>query len=256
MTIHVKPTAEELESNAIKALEEAEKLETKDKPVEPEAKPDKPVETEDTPQPSQATQDTDVQPEAKPTDVDYKKKFVESSKEAQILHARNKKVTDAFEQANNLPEPTDDELTKEYTDWDLLSDFEKKLAKEAYKSKKRFEVIGEATKAYKEVEVWVEKVDEFIDDPSLPKTYPDLAGKEEEFKHFATQPTRRGVDFDTLVKAFSYDLSVNKVQHTGSMFETGTGGPNDKPVVKTDKIGMDEAIKIRKTDYNKYKELL
>ena len=86
--------------------------------------------------------------------------------------------------------------------------------------------------------------------------HPELEGKVEDFKLFASKPTRRGVDFEDLIPAFLYNESKNKVApKKGQMFEQGTGG-NSKPKPKGDKISTEEGRLLMNTDYNKFKELL
>ena len=110
MTKHVKPTKEELEANAMKAAEEAEAM--ADKPdediedpkpsIEPpeDEKPDEKVDIE--PSPSKPPEDE------KPSE-DYKKKFVASSREALVLHSKNKKINEAVDKADQLADPTEEE---------------------------------------------------------------------------------------------------------------------------------------------------
>ena len=107
------------------------------------------------------------------------------------------------------------------------------------------------------MEAWQNKVEEFIGDPKSLVDYPELEGKQEEFKFFATKPTRSGVEFETLVSAFAHDFEKSKpVAKRAAMFESGSGGPNDKPKPKTDKLTVDEGRQLMKTDYKKWKELL
>jgi hypothetical protein len=47
-----------------------------------------------------------------------------------------------------------------------------------------------------------------------------------------------------------------KPKNKGKMFEVGSGGPNSKVKPLSDKISIDEAAKLMRTDYKKYKQLL
>lgn len=243
---HEKPTQDELDQNALKALEEAEALEKETKPEEEEQKPE-----EEKPE----VKPEEDKPEEKP-ETDYKKKFVASTQEAQILHEKNKKLTSIIEEAENIPEPTEDELKKEYRDWDDLSETQQKMAKESLISNRRFKMLAETTKQFKDMEAWQEKVVTFLDDPKSLVDHPELEGKQDEFKLFATKPTRRGIDMDVLISAFLFDAGKERKQNKGKMFETGTAGPSDKAKPKSDKISLDEARTLRSVDYAKYKELL
>jgi len=248
MTKHTKPTQEELEANAQKALEEAEKMKEVEKPEE---EPEEVIE--------ETKSDTENPPPAVPSqeDIDYKKKFTESSREAQILHAKNKQINEAIEKAKSIPEPTEEELMKEYEDWDVLSDTERKLAKSSLMASRRFDYLDDVTKESKDIEAWNGKVDSFISDPKTLIDNPDLEGKEEDFKYFAGKPSRRGVDFPDLVSAFLYSNNKAKAPpQKGKMFETGSGGTNEKPKNDTGKITIDQARSLRNTNYAKYKEYL
>lgn len=242
MAKHVKPTQEELEANAQKALEEAEKIKEDDTPVIEETV----SETKQPPEPVPSQEE-----------VDYKKKFTESSREAQILHAKNKQINEAIERAKAIPEPTEEELKKEYEDWDVLTDTERKLAKDNFMSSKRFAYLDDVTKESKDIEAWNSKVDSFIGDPKTLVDNPALEGKEEDFKIFAGKPTRRGVDFPDLISAFLYSNNKMKTEpKKGKMFETGSGGLNEKPKNEPGKISIEQARTLRNTDYAKYKEYL
>ena len=110
MPTHTKPTKEELEAGILKAQEEAEALKDNppiDEPVldpkpDPEPKPESEVEPEPAPEP---------EPE-----VDrLKKKFSASARENQKILAKNRKLNQAIDETNEIPEPTEEELTKEYS---------------------------------------------------------------------------------------------------------------------------------------------
>jgi hypothetical protein len=246
---HKRPTVEELEEK----IKEVENIDLEEEVVEPETSEPTPSEPEEEP------------PEPEPSkeiikDVlkREKEKNVASSKEAQVLHAKNKKLTEAIEIADDIPDPTEEEMQVEYTDWDVMSDFEKKIAKDNLISKRRFQTISQVTKEFKDLDAWQAKVEKFVDNPEIFIKYPSMEGKEEEFKSFAMKPTRRGVDFDDLVPAFLYhpDDTPKPKSNKGGMFETGTGGPSSKPNPVASKISIEDAAKIRETNFKKYKELL
>lgn len=254
---HTKPTKEELQENIDKAAKELEVL--KDKPElepEPEPKPSEPAPEPETQPELEDKPETKKEPEPQP-EVDYKKKFVESTREAQVLHAKNKKINEVIETATNLPDPTEEELKKEFSDWDVMTDTEKRLAKDNLKSTRRFAMLEEVTRESKDIESWNTKVDAFIDDPKTLVDNPELEGKLEDFKLFASKPTRRGVDFSDLVNAFNgEEAKKTKPKNKGAMFETGTGGPNGKDKPKSDKISIEQARILRQTDYKKYLDYL
>ena len=55
---------------------------------------------------------------------------------------------------------------------------------------------------------------------------------------------------------FEMDGDKAKPKKKGKMFEVGSGGPNSKMKPKGDKIFLEEAALLMRTDYKKYKELL
>ena len=279
LKLHKKPTIDELEENSKKLLDEFEKTEEKETPevIEekpetpeeetpetPEEKPEvveeKPEESEEPEEEAPETPEEPKKPEEKPEEEekpDYKKRYEDSSREAHILYSKTKKITEVIEKAGDVPEPTEDELRSEYPEWDVMSDFEQKLAKKNMINDRKFDAIGEATKEFKDMETWGKKVDTFLADPETLSKNPALEGKEDEFKVFVSKETRRGVDFADLVSAFLYSEDQKpKVEHKGSMFETGTGGRNEKPKPKSDKINAEESRRLRITDYKKYLEYL
>ena len=250
---HKKPTQEELDA----VIKEAEEL--KDTPVptpepepeptpEPKPEPELEPEPEPTPEPVEPSPSPSYKEGFKKTDKRYK----ESSREAQILHSKNKKLSQAIDESSQLPEPTEEELTKEFPDWEMMNDFERKMAKTALLNTRQLAIIHKTSREFKDIDAWNEKVDKYLDDPKNLTDNPDLEGKEEEFRTFAIKPTRRGVDFGDLIAAFLYQRkpTVSK----GKMFPDGSGGPASKP--KPKKMSIEAAIVLRKTDYKEYKRLL
>jgi hypothetical protein len=256
--LHKKPSKAELQAEIDKTLEVAETpiIETPQEETPAEEVVEEVIEetpAEETPQ--EEISEEEEQPQEQ---QDYKKKFVESTREAQVLHAKNKQLVDAIDEASLIDEPTEEELAKEYSDWDLMTDTEKRLAKDSLVNSRRFKVIHQESKKFKDLEAWNEKVNTFADDPKTLTDNPELEGKLDEFKLFASKPTRRGVDFTDLIPAFLYNESQLKAKtppKKGQMFEQGTGG-NTKPKPKGDKISTEEGRLLMKTDYNKFKEML
>lgn len=254
---HVKPTKEELEQKTQEAIEEAEKL--KDKPpAEPSEPPEEPEPSEPVPSEPAPSEPEPSKPEAEPSKELYKKKFSESSREAQKLYAKNRVINKALIEADEILEPTEEELAKEFgeSDWEMMSEVERKFAKETVISRRWRKKISEAKEQATKIEKWNDSVDEFVGNPQTMLDNPELEGKQEEFAAFAKEEANNSVPFKILVSAFLHEHSASKKPHKGRMFETGSGGPNDKPTPKTGKITLEEARKLRETNYNKYKEYL
>lgn len=285
MAKHVKPTPEELEANAQKALEEAEALEAqakKDKEAPEDEPEDTPEDTpdenpdddqDDTPDDDDSGDDEEETPPAKPKTpetppkkektteeqlAEKDKKLKASSREAQILYARNKQVQEAIQKASEMPDPTDEEMQAEYSDWDVMSDFEKKMARESEASKRRLKAITDVNQQFKDLESWQNQVDTFMDNPQTLIDNPALEGRIEDFKEFATRPTRRGVDFDILISSFLYQIDSEKPtkKKKKSMFPSGSGGEATRPPKPNNKISIEQARQLRKNNYSEYKRLL
>lgn len=279
MAKHVKPTPEELEANALKALEEAEALEkgntpppeddeepTPDPDDTPDDSDDEPIEDPSDDDDVDDSDDDDVTPPVKKQKetktaeellAEKDKKLKASSREAQILYARNKQVQEAIQKASELPEPTDEEMSQEYEDWDVMSDFEKKMARESEASKRRLKAITDVNQQFKDYEAWSNQVDTFIDNPETLVNNPALEGRVEDFKEFATKPTRRGVDFDILISSFLYQIDSSKTpKKKKGMFPKGSGGEGKKAPKPNNKISTDQARELRKSNYAEYKRLL
>ena len=288
--LHRKPTQEELQANALAALEEAEKLdpdapdpdeEDEEKPAESESEDEenqeqaKDVEDSETPSEEKPPAEETLTEEAKapveekepektpekPTEEDtYKKRYADSTRQARITEAKNRELINAIDEGANLPEPTEDELREEYADWDVLSDTERRFAKDSLISTRRFLRLEQAAKGLKKVDAWKQKVDDFLADPQTLIDNPDLEGKQDDFKFFVTNPdapNRTGADFDILVGAFLNDVSRKKPEpKKGQMFEVGTCGDSEKPRRKTDKLTIEQGAAYRKGDPKKLREKL
>src|SRR3990172_4701995 len=185
-------------------------------------------------------------------DTDWKARYRGSTQEAQVLASKNKDLVDSVDEAAKLPDPTDEEMQKEYgEDWDMMDNVQKKIAKESLLNKRRFEVVDQAVQRTKKSEEWIEKVKEFTQDPKTVEFFPKLKGKETEFTQFCSMPSRVGVAFEDLVKAFLFDLPPERPQRK-SLFETKGGG--SAPKVK--ELTPEEVKFIRETEPRKYKQLI
>lgn len=271
MNDHVKPTQEELQKQLQETTEKLDKPETTPEEEKTEEKPaEEKTETETTPDDTTEETDTDDTVEGdeeeaeeektgeKPAEVkeDVNKKLTESTKEAQKLYQDNKKITDALHEANNISEPTDEELKTEYPEWEEMSDTEKRLAKKAFINDKKMSILEQAAAETKKAEEWDSKVDTWIENPKTLAAIPELEGKQDSFKTYAKDKLRRNVSLDILYKAFLHEYRASKPSNKGKTIETGTGGANSKPKPVDDKITLEQANQLMRTNYAKYKELL
>lgn len=190
---------------------------------------------------------------SKKKEVNYKDRFVGSQREAKVLTSK----VAAFEEASKVPDPTDKDMEKEYSEWEDMSDFEKKIAKNDWKNTKRNEKIDEIINQSKNVDAWNKKVDDYIDDPQTLIDNPKLEGKLDDFKIFTGKPSRTSIDFGDLVSAFLYEVDSTKpAKKKGKQLETGTGGPNKKSKPSSNKISIADAAILKKTNYRAYVDAL
>lgn len=261
-----KPTEEELKAKEAEAIKIAEELEGKQQiPQDINEEEEKAAKAEaeadlgsESPTPADIPPVVDEsekeEPEAEPSKELYKKKFSESSREAQKIAAKNRVINKALTDAEETPEPTEEDLIKEFSDWDVMSETERRFAKETVISRNWRQTISKAKEQATKIEKWNDSVEDFIDDPKTLIDTPALEGKIDDFKEFATREENNSVPFKTLIGAFLYENSTKKVQHKGRMFENGSGGPNDKPQPKNGKISLEDSRKLRETNYDKWKE--
>jgi len=282
MPTHKKPTQEELKALEETAIAEAEKLkdesvkdeetEKKESVENPDDEPKEDAEVSEEEASEEEVSEEEVSQEeleesqAEPSEeekealkkrlADEKKKSSASARENQKIYAKNRVINEALVEADDIPEPTEEELIKEFPDWDMMGDTERIFAKETVISRNWRKVISEAKEQATKIEKWNESVEVFVEDPETLINNPDLEGKTEEFKAFATEEVNNSVPFKILVSAFLHEYTVKKPTNKGRMFERGKGGSKEKFETSDGSITLEEARKLRETDYSKYKEYL
>ncbi len=201
------------------------------------------------------TEQTSPQPEEQPEDP-YKKKFVESQREA-ILQNERLKVKDArIEHLTTKDTPTDDEMRSLFPEWDQLDDYNKRVLtnQEAVSRRAlRAEARADALATKQEFD---DRLDDFLETP--PDEYKNLSGRESDFRRFAKKKENVGLSLPILAKAFLFDLSDEITpEHKPTLtpgLEKGSGGPRQAP--KPKKIFGEEAKRLRETDYKEWKRLV
>ena len=181
--------------------------------------------------------------------VDYQQKFSESTRENQVLGAKNKHLEQRIGELTN--EPTESELRAAFPDWDLMSPTEQSANKRALvadrKANRALE-IAQGIQAQKEFDTSIEMAI---------TSHSDLKGREQAFREFVSKPTRRGVPMDDLVKAFLYEAGVTTAPSPtppAPGLEPGSGGPKQTEKPKT--LSGDELANLRKTNYPAYLEYI
>lgn len=197
-------------------------------------------------------------PEDAESDVDREQRYKNQQSEAQIQAARNRALLDKIDQANQIPEPKDEEMIVFVNgrggDWELLTPFEQETQRDIWKGKKRDSLLNEAVKTTKDIDAWAGQLDEFIDKSDGDPKYVGLSGHEAEFRDFAMKQSHRGVDIDSLLlPAFLQNLP--KPKKRADLFLKGGGGDKDdsKPGKLTD---TDQVSALRTTDPRAYKRAI
>lgn len=213
-----------------KKVSGSEEIETE--PKEPEKEPEKP------PKPK----------------VDYKEKFANSTRENQILRGKIDELESRLGIITKDETPTDKEMKELYPDWDEMMELERKLAINQFILERRLNKTSLAVQDMAAEKEWNEKLDQFLEKADILDEFPELKGREKEFKEFAKKPTHKGVDLNIIARAFLYnpEKEPEKIE-TKPVLEPGSGGPK-----KPEKLGFtDEEIKLmREKDPKRYNLLV
>jgi hypothetical protein len=223
-----------------------------DAPQEPQTPPEpQPEPTVNPDEPAEPQEPATEPAPQEPVQPDYKEKFVNSQREAILLAERNKVKEAQLEQLTKADNPTDDAMRQLYSDWDDLNEITKKalIRQEAQEIRQR-----RIEAQHAEILERINKADEL---KAVIDSNPKLQGKEAEFKQFALNPKNKGIDAEVLAKAFLFDVEEDvppqQVQKT-EVLPQGSGGSREP--LKPKKISLEEAAQIRKTDNNRYMELV
>jgi hypothetical protein len=222
--------------------------------------PNLPLETED--QPETVT----PQPESEPTvaetpatepvtdpepEIDYKAKFAESTREAQILAGQleNERRKNSQELTK---EPTDSDLQAAFPEWEVMTDTEKRLARETFSAKRIATSLQQKDQEREAANAWNTDLELTI------AKNPSLLGKEQAFKTFANKPTHRGAPLETLVSAFLFESSSSPspapISTPRPGLLPGNGGPRGSEKPKS--LSGDELKQLRQSDEKAYKEYI
>jgi len=188
--------------------------------------------------------------------VDYKKKFADSAREAQILVERNKAMERTIGELTAEDIPTDEEMKKADPHWDFYSEMEQRIFKKNVALERKLNKTTGALTGFLSEQKRRTELDEIM------SSKPELKGREKEFEAFAARPNNKGVPMETLVSAFLYEVKdelppepddPNKIQGQ-PVLNSGGAGEGIEP--KTEQYTLEEAENIRKTNPKKYNELI
>ena len=189
------------------------------------------------------------------SEVNYRKKFSESTTENQILQAKLKAAEEKLGKITSAEIPAEQELKNLYLDWEIMSEPERKLAEKNLILERRLKKVEQDFGGMKEEKEWNEQVDNFLEKGKILDTYPELDGKEKEFREFANKPTHKGASLDVLAQAFLFREGgeVPSVRRT-PVLEPGSGGPKETP--KSKKMTSEELKVLRENDPKKWREII
>ena len=182
-------------------------------------------------------------------------RLAEQRREAQIISAQNKKITETIDQAATLPEPTEEELRVEVrkngVEWEDLTEFEKTLFKQNIINARKFDMVHQVTKDIHQIDQWANKVDDFLVAEESAQQYKALIGHEGDFRKYAMTESHRGIDLEILLNAFLNKMPPVPKARRGDLFPVGGGEAPAAP--KSDIItDADEAQRLKVSDPREY----
>lgn len=137
--------------------------------------------------------------------IDYEKKFAESTRQEQIRRQQLKSAEEKLGMLVKVEMPTDEEMQNEVENWDYLSDETKALYKRNVvtdrKLNKAMVMIDDITRE-KRMASEIEQI----------KTdYPELEGREADFKKFISKPQYKNASLELLVPAYLHQAGSKKI---------------------------------------------
>lgn len=200
--------------------------------------------------------------EEDPEEIDYKKKFSASSREATTQYFKNKKLVDTIDKASVLPDPTIEELRvyakEQGSDFDELDAFAQNILKKTLVNERRFEMIHATSTESKAIDDWADKVDSFSNSPDTVAKYPDVVENDVEFKKYCMKESRRGMDLQDLVASFLFGMGDKPIKKAPrpkkDMLLAGGGSQGGTP--KPKQLTAEELRVIRSSNPARYKILV
>ncbi len=207
-----------------------------------------PIEEEETPTlegtEGEGTPKTTSETEELPVpEVDYKKKFSDSSREVQRLLSEDKlrkvrieELEAKLAKADELS--SEEKLHEKFPDWDMLSDSEKQLIKRQEKTEKELLKL-------KEEQAWKDDFGKAVD------KFPKLSEREKEFKDFCYR-FPKGIDAETLAKSFLFEEKEEPKEPRKGL-EKPTGGTKGMP---SGELSDEEVKRLRETNFEVYLKMV
>lgn len=194
-------------------------------------------------------------------EVDYKKKFANSTRENQVLMAKLKKLEQKLDQLSITAPVTEQELSENYPDWDEFTQSEQKLLRELHALKKS------KAESDKQLITLLEKEETQQALKEAYVSFPQLKEHKGEFIKYINKPTHKGAPIPVLARSFLFEgnssQSTAPVKTNSSVgLESGHGGlgtrESDTQTQKRISLTEDEIraasrMNISLEDYAKYK---
>lgn len=173
--------------------------ETPEDPEQPEIEEPEAEEEPEEEEPEQKETPEAPLPPEKP-EIDYKQKFADSTREAQILTAKVREQEAALELLTKEDVPTDEELAQQNPNWEFLSDFEQETYRDIQTIKRqtaKSRLIQEQGKQ------------EQARQDALNHVYAEnkeLSSRKLEFEAFIGKDSRKGIPIADLVGSFLWEI--------------------------------------------------
>lgn len=195
-------------------------------------------------------------------EVDYRKKFGESTRRNQIVESQFKELQKVLGDITRQEIPSDEEMKSVDPDWEYRSDFEKNLSiKVVVQERRQNQILSTIGNITKESEL-ADEIVSFID-----KT-PELEGKDAEFYNFVTDPKNKGASMEVLLGAFLHKEGItpkapvapqdpSKPEEKAPSLNRSTPRGGNPPKEKKEGQYSDEELKhLRTKDPKKYFKLI
>lgn len=136
-------------------------------------------------------------------EVDYKKKFGDSTRRNQIVESQFRELQKVLGDITRQEIPSEEEMKSVDPDWEYRSDFEKNLSiKVVVQERRQNQILSTISNITKESE-FADEIVKFIDSNPL------LNGKDAEFYDFVTDPKNKGASLELLLGAFLHKEGIS-----------------------------------------------
>ena len=198
-------------------------------------------------------------PEVTP-EVDYKKKFGESTRQNQIVVEQFKQLQSVLGDITRQEVPSEEEMRQSDPEWEYLTDREKTMSMKMIVLEKRSNLVLKTIHDISFESENSSKLQNFINGEAR------LKGKEEDFYAYATKPSNKGASVEVLLGAFLFEVNentppvvvpqVNTPEDTPPSLERGSPRGGTPPTQNKDKYSEEELKVLRTTDHKAYQKLI